>query len=359
MSETKLGVAIVGCGHIADRYASSLLTRPTLALRGVADLDLARSATFAERYGCTAHPSVRALLEDPAVDLVLNLTVHQAHYEVTRQCLEAGRHVYSEKPLSLHTAEARALVDLAGERGLRIGCAPFTYMGEAQQTLWKCVREGRVGAPRVAYAEVNWGRIETFHPAPVPFYKVGVLFDVAVYPLTLLTAMFGPVRRLCAQGRVLQPDRVTLGGVPFHIDTPDFSVALLELECGLLVRLTSSFYVGRQSKQRRGSLEIHGDLGSLYLEDWHDFNGAVEHAVYGQPYAPVAPPRQPFAGVDWGRAVEDMATAIQAGRPHRATGQHAAHVVEILCALNRAMDSGTYEPVTSTFPAPAPMEWAV
>ena len=358
MSQRKLGVAIIGCGHIAERYAQSLVNRPSISLMGATDLDVTRSSAFAQRHNCAPYPSVGALLGDERVDLVVNLTVHQAHYEVSRRCLEADRHVYSEKPLALTYEEAGELVSLAQQRGLRLGCAPFAYMGEAQQTLWKWLRDNRVGTPRVAYAEINWGRIETFHPAPIPFYEVGVLFDVAVYPLTLITAMFGPARRVWAQGRVLQPDRVTLAGVPYRIDTPDFSVALIELESGLLVRLTASFYVGRQSKQKRGSLEVHGDMGSLFLTDWHDFDKPVEFAEYGLAYELVTPVQVPYPGVDWGRAVEDMAGAIATDRPHRATGEHAAHVVEIVCAINRTMESGRPEAIRSSFPPPTPMEWA-
>jgi predicted dehydrogenase len=210
----------------------------------------------------------------------------------------------------------------------------------------------------VAYVEANWGRIESWHPAPVPFYEVGVLFDVAVYPLTLLTAMFGPARSVWAYGRVLAPDRTAVDGTSFRIQTPDFIVAMIELRSGPLVRLTATFYVGRQTKQRRGSLELHGDGGSLYLSDWHDFDGPLEFATYGQPYEVVELLREPYRGVDWGRAVVDMAGALAKGQPHRATGEQAAHVVEIVCAAATSMKSGLAVPVHSDFPPPAPMDWA-
>jgi predicted dehydrogenase len=182
---------------------------------------------------------------------------------------------------------------------------------------------------------------------------------VAVYPLTLLTSIFGPARSVQAYGHVIEPDRVTVDGTEFCIQTPDFIVAMIELHSGPLVRLTATFYVGRQTKQRRGSLELHGDHGSLYLSDWHDFDGTLEFAPYGQPYVPVPLLREPYRGVEWSRAVVDMAAALAQGRPHRATGEQAAHVVEIVCAVNESMVSGQPATVHSGFPPPAPLDWAV
>src|SRR5690606_761425 len=113
---------------------------------------------------------------------------HTAHARVTEQCLLAGKHVYSEKPLALDYAAARRLVALAERRGLRLGCAPATFLGEAHQTAWKLVRRGRIGPIRVIYAEANHGRIEWYHPAPEPFFAIGPMWDVGVYPITAITA---------------------------------------------------------------------------------------------------------------------------------------------------------------------------
>ena len=141
-------------------------------------------------------------------------------------------------------SEARELVELAVTRGLRLGCSPSTILGEAQQTAAAWIRAGRLGPVRAIYADVSWGRIETWHPAPAPFYEVGAMVDVAVYPLTLATAMIGPARSVRAWGWELSPDRVTLDGAPFRIGSPDFIVATVELEGGAVLRLTASFYVG-------------------------------------------------------------------------------------------------------------------
>jgi predicted dehydrogenase len=353
----RLRIAIVGCGNIAGPYARTLVTYPHIELVGMTDLDLSRAAALAEKVGGAVYPSLDALLADPSIDLIVNLTIHHAHYAVTKQALEAGKHVVSEKPLALSYAEARELVELAERRGLRFGGTPFTFMGEGEQTAWKLIREGRLGTVRVAYAEVNWGRIESWHPAPAPFYDVGPLFDVGVYPLMLMTAIFGPVRQVSSFGRVVYPDRVTKHGQPFHISTPDFAVTMLDFAGGLVARLTSNFYVHNQNSQR-GS-EFHGDLGSLTLSSWQDFNGEVRFAEFGKPLTEVPLVREAPAGVPWGINVAELADALREGRPHRATGEHAAHVVEILGAAAESMRSHGPVQLTSSFTPPAPMEWAL
>ena len=352
----KLRVAIAGCGNIAGPYAKTLRPYEQVELVGAADIDPQRAQDFVAEYVGTAYPSFDALLADDTVDAVVNLTIHHAHAEVITRCLEAGKHVHSEKPLALTYADARQLVDLAATKGLRLSCAPITYMGEGQQTAWKVIREGRLGTVRVAYAEVNWGRIESWHPAPGPFYAVGALWDVGVYPLTVLTTIFGPARRALGYGTVLHPDRVTREGVPFHIDTPDWVVAVVEFENGLVVRLTTNFYVGHHGKQK--GIEFHGDLGSLYLESWQDFRAAVEFAEFGKTYAPVPYVKEPYPGTEWGRAVVELADAIAADRLQRATGAQAAHVVEILEAITTSIGQGGPVAITSSFTPPTPMEWA-
>lgn len=355
MSKNRLGVAIIGCGNIAEPYARDIAAYPQVKLVGVADLEFQRAQDLAAKYGCRAYSSNEELLADDAVELVVNLTIHHAHTEVVTQCLRAGKHVHSEKPLSLTYDEAKGLVELAKQKGLRLGCSPFTFMGEAQQTAWKAIKEGRLGDVRVAYAEVNWGRIEVWHPNPSPFYQVGALFDVGVYPLTLLTAMFGPAREVLAYGRVLHPDRVTKEGIPFHITTPDFIASAVELENGTLVRLTTNFYVGHHGKQK--GIEFHGDLGSLYLSSWQNFDAAVEFAAFGGQYEPVPLVKEPYSGTEWGCAVLDMAAAIEQDRPHRATGEQAAHVVEVLCAIAKSVELGQPVKVHSDFAPPALMDW--
>jgi predicted dehydrogenase len=352
------GIGIVGTGNIAGGYARDALTHPEIRLVAATDLDPGRAAAFAETHGCPAHATLDNLLADDAVDIVVNLTVHHAHYDVTKRALEAGRHVYSEKPLALRVDEARELVELAAARGLRLGCSPSTFLGEAQQTAAALIRSGRLGTVRAVYAEVNWGRIETWQPAPAPFFDVGVLVDVGVYPLTLVTTMLGPARSVRAWGWELKADRMTLDGTPFRIGSPDLIVAAVELDGGAVVRLTGSFYVGRPAKLT-GSLEFHGDDASLALGSFQEFDATVEVGTYGKSYEPVAHVRPAFRGIAWARGVAEMAGAIAEGRPHRASAEQAAHVVEILEAAAASMaDGGRRIEVSSTFASPPLMPWA-
>lgn len=352
---TPLGVAIAGCGNIAGRYAQQLRGYPGIRLLGATDLDGPRAEAFAAEHGCRAYPSLDAALADAAVALVVNLTTHHAHYAVSKAALEAGKHVYSEKPLALTTPEARDLVTLARDRGLRLGGSPATFMGEAQQTAWKAIREGGLGPVRLIYAEVNWNRLETWHPSPGAFYAVGPLFDVGVYPLTLMTTFFGPARRVWAYGKVLYPDRTTKEGATFHIETPDFVTALVELEGGVVMRLTTNFYVGRHGKQK--GIEIHGDRGSLYLGSFQDFHTPVEAAEFNGEYRPVPYVKEPYQGTEWARGVFDLVEALREDRPHRATGEQAAHVVEILNAITAAIEHGGTVEIASSFTPPPPMGW--
>jgi predicted dehydrogenase len=353
-----MGIGIVGTGNIASGYARDILTHPGIRLVAATDLDAARAAAFGDGNGCRVHASVDDLLADDAVEIVVNLTVHHAHHAVTKRALEAGRHVYSEKPLALRSSEAHELVQLAASRGLRLGCSPSTFLGEAQQTAAALIRSDRLGTVRAVYAEVNWGRIETWHPAPEAFFDVGVLVDVGVYPLTLVTAMLGPARSIRAWGWELRPDRTTIEGVPFRIGSPDLIVAAIELADGAIVRLTASFYVGRPAKLT-GSLEFHGDDASLALGSFQDFDATVEVGPYGESYEDVPHVRPAFRGTAWARGVADMADAIAEGRPHRASAEQAAHVVDILEAAAASMTAdGRRIEITSTFAPPALMPWA-
>ena len=346
MRNGALRVAVVGCGNISGPYGETIEAYPAVEIAGATDVDRALSAEFVQRFGGVQYPSLDDVLADGAVDAIVNLTFPGVHAEVTTAALEAGKHVHSEKPLAGSYGEARSLVELADARGVRLSCSPITFMGDAQEEAWRLIASGAIGTVRVAYAEVNWGRIESWHPRPEPFYRIGPLADVGVYPLTILTAMFGPARRVTAYGTILMPDRVSVTGEPFSVGAPDFGVAVGELEDGPVVRLTTSFYVMQHSKQR--GIEFHGDNGSLFLSSWQNFDAAVEVAMNGEAPRPVALPHA-FPGTDWGRAIAELSSAIAEHRPHRANGAHAAHVVEILDAIVASAAEGRPVDVTSSF----------
>jgi predicted dehydrogenase len=353
----KTGIAIVGCGNISNAYAETLKPYAQLELIGAADIDPARARDFAAKHGGIGYDSLDSLLADERVEIVINLTIHHAHVEVITKCLKAGKHVHSEKPLAMTYAEAAQLVDLAKQRSLRLSCAPIGFLGEAQQTAMKMIRDGRLGKVRVAYAEVNWARIESWHPNPVPFYEVGPVYDVGVYPLTILTAIFGPAKRVTAFGQILKRERTTKSGEGFTLATPEYFVVNVEFADGAVARLTVNFYVKQNSKQP-GGIEFHGDDGSLYLESWSHFNSAVYCASYDGSYEPVPLLGKPFVGVEWGRGVTELQAAIEEGRAQRATGEQAAHVVEICSAIHGSAKTGRAVDVHSNFDIPAPADWA-
>jgi predicted dehydrogenase len=348
---------LVGCGSIAARYADRIVATDGLELVAATDVLPQRAEELVAKRGGTAYDSLASLLADERVDAVVNLTGASAHVEVTTAALEAGKHVHSEKPLALRHADAQALVELAAARGLVLSASPATLLGEAEQTLWKLVREGAIGRVRVAYAEANWGHIESWHPTPLTIYTVGPAGDVGVYPLAILTAMLGPARRVTAFGATVEPDRVDREGRPFTIETPDLVVALIELAGGALVRLTASFYVG-PGKQR--GIELHGDGGMLHLAAWSEFDSRLQLTTTGNgdDYEDVPLVRPGYRGTDWARPLVDLAEAVREGRPPRASGEHAAHLVEILDAIDRSRRDGGPVEVASSFPSPPPLPWA-
>lgn len=352
-------VGIVGTGSISGAYGAHIAANPALEIVAATDLDPARAAAFASEHGGRAVATLDALLAED-IDVVINLTVQAEHYRVTKAALEAGRHVHVEKPLALHSSEAWELVELARSRGLRLSCSPFTLLGEAQQTAWRLIRDGRIGQVRLVYAQVDWGRIESWHPAPRPFYEVGPLSDVGVYPLAIVTALLGPVARVYAVGRTLLAERTSVDGSRFTVNGPDTWLVTFELQDGTLFRLAASFYTGQQAKGN-ASIAFHGDTGDVWLGHSVLFDTPVEIAAFGndEPHETVPPIRPDAPAFDWSRGVEELAEAIAEGRPHRASAEQAAHLVDVFEAVAAsAARDGAGVQVTSSFAAPAPMLWA-
>ena len=335
-----VGVAIVGCGNIADRYASQILTYPHVRLLGAQDIDSSRAEKLTTEFGGKVYASLEEVLADPAVEVVVNLTIQQVHEEIIRKCLQAGKHVHTEKPLTLNSKSAWELVRMAEDKGLRLSSAPTTWLGEAQMTALRKVREGAIGRPRVAYAEVNWGRIESWHPNPAPFYAVGPFYDVSVYPLTLLTSWFGPVESVVAAGGIVYPDRLTKEQKPFQVSSPDWGSAVLSFSSGLRARITASFYVGWQSTQK--GLELHGDDGVIRMDRWDCFDSPVylANSATANQTERVVLDDFPSQGIEFARGLSDLADALRKNRPHKTTGAQAAHVVEIVEALLTSMREG-------------------
>lgn len=359
-----LGIAIIGTGKIADSYAQSLLEEPTKAcLLAVHDIVTERADAFAARFGCKAYRDLDSLLSAPEVDIVLNLTIQQVHVQITEQALKAGKHVHSEKPLAGTLQEAMALLKIAEARGLRLSCAPFTFMGEAQQTFLKNHREGTLGKILVAYGEANWGPIELWNPRPIPFLQKGggPLLDVGVYPLTLMTAALGPVKSVMGLAKIVQPQRqIATGdeqGRIFTVETPDQIIAGLEFENGTIGRLTAGF-CSVKSKLDNG-VEFHYEKGSLSIASHMFFNPAVERFDWAsREWQTIPPVKKPYEGIQWGRAVFDLVDSLQNGTTQHCTGRHAYHVLDICLGIIESAELGRKVEIESRFDIPPIMPWA-
>ena len=356
-----MDVAIVGCGHIAAQYAAGLRADPALSLVAAADLDIQRAEALAAPFGASAYDRVEALLESSDAELVVNLTLHEAHASVTRACLDAGRHVLSEKPLAMDADEAARLGSLADERGLALGCAPISPWADAQQYAARLLREGHIGEVRMADATGNFGRVTEWNPNPEPFLRVGPLHDGAVYHLSVLTAIFGPVARVRrADVAQLLTDHEH-DGRRFRVTTPDHAVATLEVADGPFVQLTASMYVPHRTREFAG-LEVHGDAGSLYLPDVGNVDGrpygpSLQVARLGRPYRPLPLPRAPTP-LTYASAIADVAQAARDDRQPLASGHQAAHVVAALAAIEACAETGEPTDVPDLgFSAPALLPW--
>jgi len=332
-------------------------------LVGGYDVVAERAQELVDEHGGGTYESYDALLNDDEVQIVVNLTFQQEHATLTRRALDAGKHVHSEKPLACSREEGNQLVQLADEKGLRLSCAPFTFLGEAQQTFIKAAQEHCIGKPLVAYSEMNWGAIERRNPRPVPFYEKGAgpLLDVGVYPLSVLTAALGPVARVTGFAHIVQPERV-IGSGPdegqrFRVQTPDQVVGGLEFECGAVGRITASFRSGK-SKQENGT-EFHGEGGSLFLASNTSFNAGVErYDLEGEQWASVPHVAEPFGGIEWGRAVFDLVDSLRTGGPQHCTGRQANHVLDICLGILESAEQGRPVEVRSRFDVPPLMPWA-
>jgi len=328
-----VGVGFVGCGNISGPYADTMQKHSErLRIVGAFDINQEAAAAFAANYGCTQYGSLDELLDDEAVEVGLNLTVHLAHAGVTQTLLAGGKHVHSEKPLAATREDGQACLSLAAEKGLLLGCSPFVILGEAQQTLKRAIADGMIGEVREVYAEMNWSRIEYWHPAPAPFYGEGAgpLLDVGCYPLSVLIQILGSVRAVRAMGGVRLPER-TIGSGPragqaFTATNPDHTVALLEFASGAHGRLTASFFA---VKSAQAGIEVHGTEGSIRMDQVPSF--------------------KPFPGVEWARGLLDMASALRDGTPLTCPGEAAYHVLDISLAAFEAAETGGTVEVESTF----------
>lgn len=350
------GVGIVGTGVISGTYLDHLGRLPGVEVVAVADLDLARAQAIADQHAGIRALSPADLMAAPDVDLVLNLTIPAAHAPVHQAALQAGKHVYGEKPLAVDRAEAEPLLKLAAANNLRIGCAPDTVLGTGTQTARAALDRGDIGVPTAASASFVTPGHELWHPAPEFYYQPGggPVLDMGPYYVTSLVTLLGPVRRVTGRaGRAKQQRTVASGpkaGQVFEVEVPTHVSGILEHASGALTTVLMSFDVWAA---RLPKIEIYGTEGSLSVPDPNTFDGTVEIATATERNWTPLPVLGGYAGAGRGVGVADMARAIRTGGPHRADGALAYHVLDVLESLLEAADQDQPVDVASTVERPA------
>jgi predicted dehydrogenase len=376
-------LALIGCGYVADFYMATLANHPELEVLAVMDIDALRADRFARFYKLRNVRTLEEVLADPRVDTVVNLTNPASHFEVSKAALEAGKHVYSEKPLATDFSDARELVELAERRGLQLAGAPCTVLGEAAQTAWKALRHKAIGKVRLVYAEMDdgpiyargWEKWISASGTPWPAkdeFEVGCTLEHAGYCLTWLAAFFGPATWVTSFATCLVPDK----GIPLDRTTADLTVACIEFASGVVARLTCSLYAPLDHRMR-----VIGDDGVLVIEEvWNadttvriQRRGSKLHMraerhprlarLVGLGPRVVRPVRKKdfqhgSHAIDFARGIAEVASALREGRPSRMSSRFALHVNEIVLAIEASRETRARHPMTTTFDAIQPMPWA-
>jgi predicted dehydrogenase len=355
-------VGVIGCGVISRQYVENARAFDSFELVACADLDPAQSIALAKTSGLRT-ATVDDLIADPAIDVILNLTPAHVHSAISTASLEAGKHVYTEKPVATELDDSLALVLEAERWGLRIGCAPDIFLGSAYQAGRAAIDAGAIGEPLSVSAAMLAGGQESWHPNPDIFYLdgAGPLFDMGPYYLTAIATLLGPIARVAGFASTRPHERtIKIGprtGEHFVASTPTHTTTSMELESGVLVNLVASF---EAAGMYICDLTIHGTEGVLVLPDPNAFAGPVrlKHGRGG--WEELTYPSRGARDVR-GIGLHDMVESIEAGTPHRATGLLGAHVVEVVRGILRAADEGRVVEIESrvSLPEPFPVEPAL
>jgi predicted dehydrogenase len=358
MSTNRVTVGIVGCGNISGIYLKNCPTFENLTIAACADLDLDRARARAAEYGVPKACSVQELLADPEIDLVINLTIPQAHAEVALAALEAGKSVYNEKPLAVSRADGLRMLELARAKGLLVGGAPDTFLGGGLQTCRKLIDDGAIGEPVAATAFMLSPGHESWHPSPEFYYQVGggPMFDMGPYYLTALVALLGPVRRVTGSARITRPER-TITSQPKHgqtitVEVPTHVAGVLDFASGPVATIVTSFDVWGGMPP---PIEVYGTAGSLVVPDPNGFGGPVLLRKAGEREWSEVPLTHGYTANSRGLGVADMAYALRSGRPHRASGELAYHVLDLMHAFHDASAEERHIAPQSSCARPAPL----
>ncbi len=355
MGSTKVG--IIGCGNISGVYFQAGRTFQILDIVAAADLIRERAEAKASEFGCRA-VKVEELLADPEIQIVINLTIPNAHASVAQAAVEGGKSVHSEKPLTITREDGRKLLDTAKAKGVLVGCAPDTFMGGGIQTCRKLIDDGAIGEPIGATAFMTCHGHEGWHPDPEFYYKAGggPMFDMGPYYLTAMVNLMGPVRRVTGSARITFPER-TIGSEPkrgqvIKVDVPTHVAGIMDFASGAVGTIITTFDVWAAELPRT---EIYGTEGSLSVPDPNSFGGPVRIRRAGDKEWSEVPLTHGYAENSRGIGVADMAYALRSGRPHRASGELAYHVLDIMHAFHDASREGRHIELESTCAKPAPL----
>ena len=303
-----------------------------------------------------------SLVESQEIGLVIDLTVPAAHALVNQRALEAGKHVYTEKPFAVTRDEGLATVAIAERMGLRVGAAPDTFLGAGLQTCASLIDQGIIGEPVAAVAFMAGHGPESWHPEPAFFYKKGAgpMFDMGPYYLTALVSLLGPVARISGVARKTFAERIATSearrGERLPVEVPTHYAATLEFAAGAVATMMISFDVWAHNLPR---IEIYGSEGSLSVPDPNTFGGPVLIKLSGDAEWREVPLTHPYADNMRGLGASEMALAIAANRPHRASGQLALHVLDLMESVEEAFLTGQYVTPRTTVARPLAMPESV
>jgi predicted dehydrogenase len=354
----KIKVGIIGTGNISGIYLQNGSKFDSMQVVACADLDVDRAKAKAVEHGIRGC-SVEELLADPEIEMVINLTIPLAHASVCLKALEAGKHVYVEKPFTVTREEGLQVLELARRKGLLVGSAPDTFLGGGIQTSVKLIEDGWIGTPIGATAFMVCGGHESWHPAPEFYYHKGggPMFDMGPYYLTAFVAMLGPIIRVTGSTRISYPERTITSkpkfGQKIAVETPTHIVGVIDFASGPIGTILTSFDVMGNSLLPR--IEVYGSEGTLVVPDPNGFGGQISISRAGAREWSDIPLTHGYADNARGVGAADMAKAIQTGRKHRANGEMAYHVLEAMHGFHDASDQGVHYAMKSTCERPAPM----
>jgi predicted dehydrogenase len=344
-----VGVGIIGAGVISKQYLDNLTSFPDVRVVAIGDLFEEAAATRANEYGIPVHGGIDAVLGHPEVEIVINLTIPAAHVEVATQAVNASKHVWSEKPFSLDRESGLGLLKAADAAGVRLGCAPDTFLGAGLQTARRMIERGDIGTPLTALTLMQSPGPESWHPNPAFLFQdgAGPLFDIGPYYLTTLVQTFGSIRKVGAFGSKSRETRVIgsgpKAGETFDVTVPTHVSSILEFENGESAQSIFSF---DSPLKRAGFVEITGSDATIALPDPNNFDGDIRICALGSDDWTTVPSVGSTASR--GAGVLEMARAIREGRPHRAQGELAFHILDTMASIAESIDNRAFVDVESS-----------